>query len=542
MGSCQSNGQCPCIAATCASLNAACGVYDNGCGQFVNCGTCGGNGDTCNTATRQCECNPLSFSEVCTEFSCGRVSDGCNGEHSCGSCTGDYVCEAGECVTCSSSCSIYGYCDTSDLTCKCNDGYTGDGTVCNPQSTAPGCSLDSYESWNTYGSTTPAWSMSEDCSIYQAASATSNCPFANGCFNALGLKDFNYNAVSDTIVASITRLSGSKRAGIFLRGVQTSPLNFRYQSLYFDFTTSRLYQGPFSVTSSDGSSYSYSYGRGSVGRTWNVGQTKQIKLQLKSRSGDTCTYALGIDTSTYTISWQCAPYIGGTFGLLADGPVRFSNVGVVTQTRVFLQMYGCMTDAQVRNYFSNLLGISTSQISDIESQCIAKRQSTLPVANPVSFVITGGDVSAAALATKLENILSSGYYSSVQSAGTPAGHLTTAPAPGLTPTEPALIGTTASASGVVPSGAAGGASGLSGGAIAGIVIGAVAALALFVGAAVLASGLSEQEEMEESEKPTGMNRFSMAISHGIPVMNQQSHIRRVKKGRHQSVTARSDPV
>ena len=90
-----------------------------------------------------------------------------------------------------------------------------------------------------------------------------------------------------------------------------------------------------------------------------------------------------------------------------------------------------------------------------------------------------------------------------------------------------------------------GAGGLTGGDIAAIVVCSVFGAALLVGAAVYAVTRNGEDSNHESEKEVAGEAGVMESPKGrfgIPVMNPFSHIRRVKEGKHQSVTARSGPA
>lgn len=90
-----------CVPQSCAALGAQCGVIEDGCGGFAECGgcddglTCGGTG-----MSFQCgegSCVPLSCDEVGAQ--CGPVADGCGGVIECGGCAGPgESCVDGSCV------------------------------------------------------------------------------------------------------------------------------------------------------------------------------------------------------------------------------------------------------------------------------------------------------------------------------------------------------------------------------------------------------------------------------------------------------------
>jgi hypothetical protein len=86
-----------CTVKTCAQLGASCGLVNDGCGNFIDCGgctapqSCGATGvpNTCACATTSCSSQGAN---------CGTMPDGCGGTQDCGECdTGD-TCTNNVCV------------------------------------------------------------------------------------------------------------------------------------------------------------------------------------------------------------------------------------------------------------------------------------------------------------------------------------------------------------------------------------------------------------------------------------------------------------
>lgn len=79
-----------CTLVTCASVGATCGPIGDGCGGYVNCGTCQAP-QTCGGDGRPSQCGG---SQGCTpktcaseNANCGPIADGCGGVVNCGACT-----------------------------------------------------------------------------------------------------------------------------------------------------------------------------------------------------------------------------------------------------------------------------------------------------------------------------------------------------------------------------------------------------------------------------------------------------------------------
>jgi hypothetical protein len=89
-----------CMPKTCAQLGAQCGVYSDGCGGTLNCGTCG-TGSTCTHGydpmgfeSWTCQtCTPKTCAQLGAQ--CGYISDGCGATLNCGTCGTGSQCTQG---------------------------------------------------------------------------------------------------------------------------------------------------------------------------------------------------------------------------------------------------------------------------------------------------------------------------------------------------------------------------------------------------------------------------------------------------------------
>ncbi len=95
-------GECilECQTKTCSQLEKECGIWDNGCGENINCGSCLGE-KVCVDGT----CQAGSCTPDCSGKECG--SDGCEG--TCGTCELGELCAEGICTT-SVDCTINADC------------------------------------------------------------------------------------------------------------------------------------------------------------------------------------------------------------------------------------------------------------------------------------------------------------------------------------------------------------------------------------------------------------------------------------------------
>ena len=152
----------------------------------------------------------------------------------------------------------------------------------------------------------------------------------------------------------------------------------------------------------------------------------------------------------------------------------------------------------------------------------------------VSLTITSDTVPATALASRLEYLLTSGKAG--VAFDTTAGFTSSSGAPPfsgeITAVEPPP---TTFSSGGGGGGGGGGSGGLSSGAIAGIAIGAtVAVAAVLVGVAVAVK--KSQDSGSRGGEATSYSEGNG--NKGVPVMNPESHQRRVVEGEMTSVTGR----
>jgi hypothetical protein len=114
-----------CTPRTCADGGRACGLYADGCGGVLECGTCPA-GLTCGGAgvPGQCGeslCSPRSCAGLGVE--CGPVGDGCGGSIDCGVCPEGMLCGAGGPGVCGAPVCTPKDCAALGATC----GILGDG-------------------------------------------------------------------------------------------------------------------------------------------------------------------------------------------------------------------------------------------------------------------------------------------------------------------------------------------------------------------------------------------------------------------------------
>ena len=83
-----------CTSKTCSQLGKQCGVWNNGCGTNISCGTCL-TGKTCTNGA--CVCAPQTCFDLGKE--CGIWNNGCGANITCGDCSSGYACNStGQCV------------------------------------------------------------------------------------------------------------------------------------------------------------------------------------------------------------------------------------------------------------------------------------------------------------------------------------------------------------------------------------------------------------------------------------------------------------
>jgi hypothetical protein len=97
LASCVSGGPGMCQPKTCAQQNINCGPAGDGCGNVIQCGSCGP-GQTCGGGGIPSVCGtPMCTPKTCAQlgFNCGPQGDGCGGSLMCGSCGPGETCGGG---------------------------------------------------------------------------------------------------------------------------------------------------------------------------------------------------------------------------------------------------------------------------------------------------------------------------------------------------------------------------------------------------------------------------------------------------------------
>lgn len=200
----QCGGSMGCTARTCLSQNANCGPVGDGCGSIINCGTCSGVGETCGGGGTPNRCGTSGSGLVdggCTPLAacpmglnCGPIADGCGGTISCGTCSvmGQTCGGGGMANVCgaSNSC-VPRTCAQAQATC----GRVGDG--CGALTMDCGtCDIDA-------GIICGGGGVPNACgtNIPDAGSCTGLCPQQNLC-------DAGVNTVTGTIVAPTNAAAG----------------------------------------------------------------------------------------------------------------------------------------------------------------------------------------------------------------------------------------------------------------------------------------------------------------------------------------------
>jgi hypothetical protein len=197
-----------CHSMTCHDIDAACGRQPDGCGGFLECGSCGPNG-TCNAQTAQCDpkssCTPTTCDAEGAE--CGSISDGCSSTLQCGSCGPDacnanHLCECapscgthecgsdgcgGSCGSCASneSCSTSGQCvpqgnhTTPPAAWVCNPTYwdAADGCDCNCGALDPDCGITGQQLLGCTGLSAPTCNAMGKCTGGGVCNSTPTGPY-----------------------------------------------------------------------------------------------------------------------------------------------------------------------------------------------------------------------------------------------------------------------------------------------------------------------------------------------------------------------------
>ena len=91
---------CTCVPTSCEAAGAMCGTIDDGCGGVLNCGGCA-SGEQCN-GSNQCECAPMTCDMA--GANCGAMDDGCGNSLDCGSCGTGEACVANVCECIPTTC------------------------------------------------------------------------------------------------------------------------------------------------------------------------------------------------------------------------------------------------------------------------------------------------------------------------------------------------------------------------------------------------------------------------------------------------------
>ena len=131
----------PCTPQTCVAQGFDCGIWSDGCGSSLDCGTCPA-GQTCGGGTSPksgtCGCTPKSC--VQQGFACGTQTDGCGNLINCGACATGQACNAGACAgSCNPQSCVQQHfnCGTATDTCgnpldcgTCPTGQTCNANVC----------------------------------------------------------------------------------------------------------------------------------------------------------------------------------------------------------------------------------------------------------------------------------------------------------------------------------------------------------------------------------------------------------------------------
>ncbi len=139
---CSPSNVCVCTPTTCEAQGATCGAVANGCGGTLSCGTCPA-GATC-SSSNVCVCAPTTC--AAQGKNCGTIADGCGGTLSCGTCPAGATCSSSNvCVCTPTTCAAQGKnCGTiadgcgGALSCgSCGTGYTCSTNVCTAPAGVP---------------------------------------------------------------------------------------------------------------------------------------------------------------------------------------------------------------------------------------------------------------------------------------------------------------------------------------------------------------------------------------------------------------------
>lgn len=200
----QCGGAMGCVPRTCQSENASCGPIGDGCGNIVDCGACTGQGEVCGAGGRPNQCSVPGSNLVdggCVPrtacpagLNCGAISDGCGGTISCGTCTGmGQACGAGGSANVCGAANVCvpRSCMQANATC----GQVGDG--CGGLTPNCGtCNVDAGFICGGAGVANQCGTLSVD-----AGSCINLCQRQNRC-------DAGVNTVTGTVVAPTNQAAG----------------------------------------------------------------------------------------------------------------------------------------------------------------------------------------------------------------------------------------------------------------------------------------------------------------------------------------------
>jgi hypothetical protein len=122
-----------CVPKTCPGLGYTCGVTADGCGKVIDCGTCPGANDVCDS-TNHCTCKPITCAEL--QAQCGNVPDGCGGTLNCGTCEAG-TCGGGGTLKCGSGSCVPMTCEAAGAQCGQIEDGCGNVVQCTDTCVAP---------------------------------------------------------------------------------------------------------------------------------------------------------------------------------------------------------------------------------------------------------------------------------------------------------------------------------------------------------------------------------------------------------------------
>jgi len=500
------NNVCAACTPTQTCTNKQCGTLNIGCGATATCGTCS-SGFICENYT--CVANPVCKSCANAGANCGTITiSGCPIQ-SCGTCASGNTCKLGKCtpITCSSACGRNSVCVGS--TCTCLNGYvdTNNGNGCTAIPIVPAEFDEIYSSTGT----TNSW-VYAPLSLGNSTLTTPELDALLGTSDSTRLEwnnAFNYSSLElTTLTAQVSFGSSSSQLGLGLRFDQGSG------------RTSDAIQ--WSVNSNGavdwllvwgGRNLDYgTLGTGSFGATSAVDNWNTISLSVVSTNKAGVTY----QSSTFSIngvpvvkSQAVRPYdqLGGAF-LYSMGPSSWRNVMINTRTSLRISISNCLSSSAFAALVSQVLGISAANVKVVNTtisgvcagQSTNKRQADVGNVFIVSFDSTQ-DAGSRALASQFTELATTWDDTLADTGGVQ----------NVEELDPTLLNTdTLFTNAVDLEATSPGGTGLSGGAIAGIVIGGVAGLALIalVAAAVIGAIVYLVVRNKESQGVDDVRRSS----------------------------------